>query len=128
MNITDYFSKHKLIIASHPFVYSWDYQEDIRTSNEGFFKGRVHFIDDSILEFREYVNIEDNKITRYTYSFHYYKIKAVIFRYDNTPHHPDISSFPHHKHLSTGEVVECLEPTLKNVLDEIGDVLISFRP
>jgi len=126
LNIIDYFSQHKLIIASHPFVHSWEYQEDIRTSDEGFFKGKIHFIDDSILEFREYVNIHESIVTRYTYSFHYHKAQAIIFRYDNTPHYPDVSSFPHHKHLGNEKVIECLEPSLKDVLDEIGNLLIHL--
>nr|WP_253881088.1 MULTISPECIES: DUF6516 family protein [Microcystis] len=25
----------------------------------------------------------------------------LVFRYDSTPHFPNLSTFPHHKHLST---------------------------
>jgi hypothetical protein len=43
-----------------------------------------------------------------------------LFRYDNTPHFPGLSSFPHHKHLSDGtSVVACAAPTLAQVLAEI---------
>jgi hypothetical protein len=44
----------------------------------------------------------------------------MIFRYDNTPHFPTLSSFPHHKQLSDGiSVVACAAPTLAQVLAEI---------
>ncbi len=127
MNIIEYFQRHKQSIASNPIIFSWEYQEDIRTSVEGFFKARLNLIDDSILDFREYVNIKKNKITRYTYSFHYHKLQQLIFRYDNTPHHPHISSFPYHKHLSSGEVIDCLEPTLASILNEIETIIIFSK-
>jgi len=43
-----------------------------------------------------------------------------MFRYDNTPHFPGLSSFPHHKHLSDGaSVIAYAAPTLAQVLAEI---------
>ncbi|MBC8182039.1 hypothetical protein H8E88_13050 [candidate division KSB1 bacterium] len=125
MNIIEYFQDQKFAISSSAIVDSWEFQEDIRTSTEGFFKTRIHFIDDSKLDVREYVNIDLEKILRYTYSFHYFKNDKLIFRYDNTPHHPQVSSFPHHKHLPSGKVVECDEPNLADVLKEIESILIS---
>ena len=125
MNIIEYFHHHKSLIVTNPIIQSWEYQEDIRTSSEGFFKARLHFVDNSILDFREYVNIMESKITRYTYSFHYSQDQGLIFRYDNTPHHPHLSSFPHHKHLSTDKVIACLESTLQDVLTEIENIILS---
>ena len=125
MNIVEYLTQLKALITSSSIIYSWECQEDIRTANEGFFKARLHFIDDSILDFREYVNIEHDKVERYTYSFHYYRIKQIIFRYDNTPHHPQLLSFPHHKHLNTGEVVACKAPNLLDVLTEIENIVLE---
>ena len=43
----------------------------------------------------------------------------IIFRYDNAPHHPELSSFPHHKHTYNGRVIPVEEPTLTDVLEEI---------
>ncbi|MBN2088518.1 hypothetical protein JW964_02850 [candidate division KSB1 bacterium] len=125
MNIVEYFAQFKVLIASSSIIFSWEYQEDIRTSNEGFFKARLHFIDDSILDFREYVNIEHDRVERYTYSFHYHNLGLMIFRYDNTPHHPQLSSFPHHKHLNTGEVIGCETPDLLAVLTEIENIIFE---
>lgn len=125
MNIIEYFAQFKTLITSSSIIYSWEYQEDIRTSNEGFFKARLHFIDNSILDFREYVNIMENKIARYSYSFHYSQNQGLIFRYDNTPHHPRLSSFPHHKHLRTMDVIACPEPMLEDILAEIENFILA---
>ncbi|PIV19922.1 MAG: hypothetical protein COZ69_11950 [Deltaproteobacteria bacterium CG_4_8_14_3_um_filter_45_9] len=42
----------------------------------------------------------------------------------NPPHHPEITSHPHHKHISDN-VIPAKEPSLKDVLDEIGAIIIG---
>ncbi|MFH1907434.1 MAG: DUF6516 family protein [Chloroflexota bacterium] len=44
--------------------------------------------------------------------------QALIFRYDNAPHHKEVKTFPHHKHFPE-EVTTSQEPTLHTVLMEI---------
>ena len=49
---------------------------------------------------------------------------ALIFRYDNAAHFPELRSFPDHKHLPH-DVVESEEPNLTDVLLEIYN--LSFK-
>ena len=42
----------------------------------------------------------------------------MIFRYDNAPHHPEVTTHPHHKHTATG-VEAATPPDLSDVLREI---------
>jgi hypothetical protein len=42
----------------------------------------------------------------------------LVLRYDNTPHFPDLESFPHHKHLEN-EVKSCEKPSILQVVEEI---------
>ncbi len=75
-----------------------DKRVDFREFNptEGMLRGRLLFMDGSVLEFMEYLQ-EENRLK---YRFHLMdKEGNIVFRYDNAPHHKDISSFPHHKHL-----------------------------
>jgi hypothetical protein len=51
-----------------------------------------------------------------------HKIKDIIIRWDNAPHYPQLSSFPHHKHLPDS-VEESQEMTLKEALDFIKSVI-----
>jgi hypothetical protein len=44
--------------------------------------------------------------------------QALVFRYDNAPHHKHLQTFPHHKHTLSG-VQESSEPTLYDILLEI---------
>lgn len=47
----------------------------------------------------------------------------MVFRYDNAPHHKDVSTFPHHKHLPNF-VAESASKGLLDILDEI-EILMS---
>ena len=46
----------------------------------------------------------------------------LIIRWDNSPHHPHISTFPHHKHVAfETNILDSPEMTLEAVLDFIAD-------
>ena len=47
----------------------------------------------------------------------------LIFRYDSTPHFPNLPNFPHHKHLPD-EVISSQKPEIAQVLKEATDLLM----
>ena len=108
------------LVAASPIVRASDVTIDKRTPRLGLIRGDLYFADGSRLHFRELVEAED-KVIRRMYSYHYQDTDAnLIFRYDDTPHHPDLDTFPHHKH-DGGEmnVVTAVPPDLPAVLREI---------
>lgn len=119
MKITAYFKQLRELIEECPYVSFFDIYEDARSNYEGVIKARINFVDSSFLEFREYVNTGLRRIQKYSYSYHFQKSNKLVFRYDNTPHHPHLKSFPHHKHLNSGKVIESKAAALKHVLAEI---------
>lgn len=48
----------------------------------------------------------------------------MLFRYDNAPHHPDIDSYPHHKH-TPDKIMPSSMPFLKGILNEISAFIIG---
>jgi hypothetical protein len=46
----------------------------------------------------------------------------LIFRYDNAPHHPHLSTFPAHKHVGSS-VIDAEPPDLNDVLAEIDAII-----
>ncbi len=80
------------------------------------------FENDSRLEFAEVKDVTKRGKVKYRYQY-MDRQNLLIFRYDNAPHHPYISSFPHHKHIGDTEVDETHEPTLDEVLLEIAQIL-----
>ena len=57
-------------------------------------------------------------IINITWRYHFQdQQNNLIFRYDNTPHFPDLKSFPHHKHVKN-KVEESDEPLILYVIKE----------
>ncbi|MEN8215662.1 MAG: DUF6516 family protein [Pseudomonadota bacterium] len=76
------------------------------------------FEDGSQLNFTEVKNTD--KPDKIKYSYHYMNQEQhLVFRYDNAPHHHELSTFPHHKQMPS-KVEEHKELTLRDVLLEIA--------
>ncbi len=123
MKIDDYFA-HIQRVLRRPAIRDTVITFDRRSDTIGFIRGKAHFDDGHVLHLREYVDIEDG-VRKYLYVYHLMNASgAQIFRYDNSGHHGDVSSSPHHRHATEGNpVTACDEPDLDFVLDEIEDCL-----
>ncbi len=70
-------------------IISFEVATDFRTDKIGLIKGSLTFVDNSILYFKEYLDLRFG-IRKYTYSYHYQENNAALrFRYDNASHKPD---------------------------------------
>lgn len=122
MRIELYFRQIHREIESCPVIRLMNVAEEKRGTYEGYIYGELTFLDDSILLFREYVDVED-QTDRLMYSYHYTDTEGkLIFRYDNTGHHRKLklTTYPHHKHEgSQDNVLSSSAPVLAAVLDEI---------
>jgi hypothetical protein len=59
------------------------------------------------------------------YSFYLQDAQGrCVWRYDNAPHHPELPTFPHHKHVGPAETaVAAPQPTLRQLLAEIAQAV-----
>jgi len=63
-------------------------------------EARVRYWDGSLLRFYEELVEDGFRLRKLEYVYHYQGAdEKLIFRYDNAPHYPSISTFPHHKHF-----------------------------
>ena len=90
-------------------------------SSKGYISGNIVFTGNSKLSFKEVKDTEFNKKDKYSYHF-MSSSDEIIFRYDNAYHHPEIKTFPHHKHLPEN-IKESNEPELIDILIEISEIL-----
>ncbi|MGQ9627216.1 MAG: toxin-antitoxin system TumE family protein [Anaerolineae bacterium] len=130
MLIVDYFWEIQKLITACEIVHSSSITYDERTAYIGFIRGDVHFLDGSVLHFREFVNVESGT-DRYIYAYQYMRGSQMVFRYDNTGHHRKLSlpTFPHHRHDGfTGRITASPAPNLAAVLDEIRRLLPPELP
>ncbi len=95
------------------------YEEEILTSNRINLRVRIRFINGYLLELNEAVVVEKGHIMHLGYRYHFQDHQNnLIFRYDNTPHFPDIKSFPHHKHNPDKVVSVAEEPSIQVIIEE----------
>jgi hypothetical protein len=94
------------------------YEEEILTSSRANLRIRVRFLSGHLLELNEAFVAEADQLIHLGYRYHFQdQQNNLIFRYDNTPHFPDLNSFPHHKHLKN-TVENSDEPLILNVIKE----------
>jgi len=108
-------------IAASPVTSAFNVALDKRTPQVGLIRGEVYFVDGSCLYFRELVEASPSATLCRMYSYHYQDAdKTLIFRYDDTSHHPNLNTFPHHKHAGDeSNVIAAPPPALTDVLHEI---------
>jgi hypothetical protein len=88
---------------------------------------RLRFFDHSFVDLYELVDTARSFPQHLRYSYQYVKGTHSVFRYDNSRHHPEISTFPHHKHVgSNGDIEPSQRPSLADVFREIKRHLRRF--
>lgn len=117
--IEHYFLEIEKLIGLFSCIHSYQLTKKIYNLKQGYIKGEIIFENGFILEFAEVKNTELNSKIKYRYQL-MDKDRTLIFRYDNAPHHKQLATFPHHKHVEFEQnVIESCEPTLLSVLLEI---------
>ena len=121
--ISKYFDDIKQIIEKYNYIVeNFQFTEKSYSEERGYIDGEICFNDESRLEFTEVKDIEIEETIKYRY--HYMDSNnEIIFRYDNAKHHPEIETFPHHKH-GQWTVFPAHEPSIKEIMAEIEFLVI----
>jgi hypothetical protein len=101
-----------------PLVKDLEVTELVEEDSVQFLRAKAEMLDGSLLYVREFFFRDQSK-----YSYHWQsQIGALLLRWDNAPHHPEIPTFPHHKH--EGEHVSpSVRVTVEEVLAEVAERL-----
>ncbi len=126
MWIRRYFDLIASQLDNSPIARQWTMDPERRGRMQGYLRADVLLTDGSRLHFREYIDVAQG-VQRITYAYQYMTDdRRLIFRYDNTEHHPQIATYPHHKHEGSEEnVIPSFAPTLAAVLAEIERMIQS---
>ena len=122
MSIDKYIGALEARIASNSFVSSYTFTIDRKTHDIAFLSGIIEFRNGTALDFKEFIESKGRPSKKYLYGYNHRRSGIVIFRYDNSPdpHAKKLKTFPHHKHLQTGELIESdSRIDLSAVLEEI---------
>lgn len=100
-------------------VYVERYTEEILTPERVNLRIRLRFSQGYLLEIHEAVIINNQQLEHLDYRYHCQNTQNnLVFRYDCTPHFPNLTSFPHHKHLPD-DVIDSQRPEIGCVLQEV---------
>ena len=92
-----------------------------------YMKGRITIIDSSVLKIAIFAFESRGSLSIDKYRLHYVNNAGqMLFRYDNSPHHPEMETHPHHKH-TLDKIVPSKMPSLMDILNEISAIIVG-RP
>jgi hypothetical protein len=105
-----------------PLVKELEVLEAIEEESVQFLRARVEIIDGSLLYVREAFFPDHSK-----YSYHWQtRAGKMLIRWDNTPHHPEIFTYPDHKHEGE-QVGPSSRVSFEEVLAELSEALRKKR-
>jgi hypothetical protein len=94
------------------------YEEEILSSDRINLRIRIRFANGYLLEMNEAVIVDNGLLNHLGYRYHFQdQNNRLVFRYDNTPHFPNLPSFPHHKHTPIA-VEAAQKPSIIEVINE----------
>jgi hypothetical protein len=106
-------------------VYVERYEEEIFSNKRANLRIRLRFNQTYLLEINEAIIVNNNQLEFLDYRYHLQdQNNLLIFRYDSTPHFPQLANFPHHKHLPD-QVIPSEKPAINQVLREVELFILS---
>jgi len=116
--LAQYLARVEQAILRCSNAYVERYTEEILTPQRANLRIRIRFEQGHLLEINEAVIVVEDRPVPLDYRYHCQdEHNHLLFRYDSTPHFPDLSNFPHHKHLSD-DVIACEKPDVEQVVQE----------
>ncbi len=98
-NAADYLGHIKALIVLNRQVMHWKVVREEAQGDVGLFRYQLTLRDGSLLEMFERFDIAGEKLQVRRYSFHWQSADGELRRrWDNAPHHPEMSTHPHHVH------------------------------
>ncbi len=122
----DYFDDIEQRLIGIPNLYVEQFNAMMISTDRANLKLRLRFELRYLLSVSAAIVIRDRQISFLDYRYHFQDNQNnLIFRYDSTPHFPDLPTFPHHKHLPD-TVIACEKPKLTEILEEVLDFLTAM--
>lgn len=94
-------------------------------ATECYIRGTLSLLGDMELHVAEYVKTEpDFERLKYRYHLQTAEDGVLVSRWDNVAHYPQLSTFPHHRHDSSGGV----QPSQPMDIATLLDAVLTFVP
>ncbi|MDP2681729.1 MAG: DUF6516 family protein [Deltaproteobacteria bacterium] len=108
---------YKTIEEFSDIVASFSVLEHKRYGSGMSFAAKIRFVNESVLHIRDYLFLDGRR----KYSYHWQDVEGnLISRWDNSHHHKEVPTYPHHRHIS-GEITESHEWNIREILKVVSD-------
>jgi hypothetical protein len=119
LNARDYYLELQQAIHAAPHVLRSDVRFEEIDVAECYVRGVLTLIDGFELHIAEYV-VTDPDVTRPKYRYHLQALDGgLVSRWDNAPHHKDMSTFPDHRHDGQDGIHPSPAMSVVDVLDAV---------
>jgi uncharacterized coiled-coil protein SlyX len=119
-HLAGYLNQIEEVVHELKGIYIERYEEELLGADRANLRIRIRFQNNELLELNEAVVDTKNKVKNLGYRYHFQDgNNQLIFRYDNTPHYPEIDSFPHHKHSKNKVVAVYQKPSIPDTIQEV---------
>ncbi|MBD3196392.1 MAG: hypothetical protein GF317_15140 [Candidatus Lokiarchaeota archaeon] len=109
------------LFEKSPIIHTYTILDYKSSSDSEYLKAKLKLKNGDLLFFKEYTSANEH-----IYSYHWQKPEgSLMVRWDNSPHHKELKTFPHHKHCP--DLKASYETTFGDVLKEIENILESEK-
>jgi len=106
---------YKAVEEFSDIITGFSVSEHRRCGGASSMVARLQFKDGSLLHIRDYLFLDGRR----KYSYHWQAPDgSLISRWDNSPHHKHISTFPHHRHTADG-ITESNDWSINDILKAV---------
>ena len=121
--IGPYLRRVERLISQSPGAYVERYTEAEVVPGRVNLRIRLRMSGGHLLSLSETITQEDDSLVFLKYSYHLQDAdNQRVFRYDNATHHPNLHTFPDHKHVAD-TVQPSVKPSIAQVLQEAADAI-----
>lgn len=126
--IDDYFFSLSRFLEKTPSIVRVDSDTPFHrvTDFVGRVEARLYFFDGSYLDVGEMVRIQSGALINFHYRYHWQRLDGPAWTYDDAPHHPEVDTFPFHKHRFQGTRQTIEGHTRVRLTEAIQEVLRSL--
>jgi len=126
MSVEVFLESEHAVLLSHPLVRSVEVVRYSVNRLDGYLRVRCTLTNGDYLEIAIHVSVRNQVVAIDDYRYQWMDSAPSLLRrrWDNTPHFPGLSGFPHHCHVGSEGAVEPSSPmNLAQLLDHVADLI-----
>jgi Family of unknown function (DUF6516) len=103
----EYLKAAQLALIESPVIREFTIVQQWAHSDDGFLRVRAALVNGDFLEAAEYFVRQGDQLVTQDYRHHWADSsgESLRRRWDSSPHHPKVSTFPHHCHVGSEDNV-----------------------